>query len=162
MIMRNFQVILLLVGIAVAVVSISPREAAAATGPHLSKGQTLYVPVYSNIYTAPKEIPVHLANIVAIRNTDMHNQIQVISADYYDTRGKLVKTYYQKPVVLAPLETIYLYLSERDQEGGFGANFIIRWQATREVNAPLVECLMVGNQGRAFVSPGLIIDETTK
>jgi hypothetical protein len=162
MIMRNFQVVLLLVCIAVVAASTSPREAAAATGPHLSKGQTLYVPVYSNIFTAPKEIPIHLANIVAIRNTDMHNQIQVTAADYYDTRGNLVKRYYQKPVVLAPLETIYLYLSERDQEGGFGANFIIRWQATREVNAPLIECLMVGNQGRAFVSPGLIIAETTK
>ena len=160
--MRHFQIILLLVCLAVAAASSGPREAAAATGPQLSKGQTLYVPVYSNIFTAPKEVPIHLANIVAIRNTDMHNRIQVTAADYYDTQGKLVKRYYQKPVALAPLETIYLYLSERDQEGGFGANFIIRWQATREVNAPLIECLMVGSQGRAFVSPGLIIDETTK
>ena len=128
----------------------------------LSKGQTLYVPVYSNIYTAPKEVPIHLANILTIRNTDIHNPIQVTSADYYDTKGKLIKKYYQKTVTLAPLETTYVYLSEQDQEGGFGANFIIRWQAAKEVNVPIIECLMVGNQGRAFVSPGQVIKEDTK
>jgi len=30
----------------------------------------------------------------------------------------LLKRFYQKAVTLAPLETTYIYLSERDQEGG--------------------------------------------
>jgi hypothetical protein len=140
----------------------SSPEAFAASEYVLSSGQTVYVPVYSNIFTAPKEVPIHLANIVSIRNTDMHNPIQITAADYYDTRGALIRKYYPKPVTLAPLETTYVYLSERDQEGGFGANFIVCWHAAREVNAPIIECLMVGNQGRAFVSPGRVIKEDTK
>lgn len=128
----------------------------------LTKGQSVYVPVYSNIFAGPKKVPIHLANTLIIRNRDIYNEIQVTAADYYDTNGALIKKIYKKPATLAPLETIYIYLSERDQEGGVGANFIVRWNAIKEVNAPLIECLMVGNQGRAFVSPGQAIREDTK
>lgn len=138
-----------------------PRSSLAAAEYALSKGQTVYVPVYSNVFTAPKEVPIHLANILTVRNTDMHNAIQVTSADYYDTRGALIKKYYPKAVTLAPLETTHVYLSERDREGGFGANFIVRWRADKDVNVPIIECLMVG-QGRAFISPGQVIKEGTK
>ncbi|MCM2264424.1 MAG: DUF3124 domain-containing protein [Desulfuromonadales bacterium] len=138
-----------------------PRSSLASVEHALSKGQTVYVPVYSNIFNAPKEVPIHLANILTIRNTDIHNAIQVVSADYYDTKGALIRKYYQKPVTLAPLETTHIYLSERDQEGGFGANFVVRWRADKEVNLPIIECLMVG-QGRAFISPGQVIKEDTK
>lgn len=138
------------------------HQVLAATDSLLSKGETVYVPVYSNVFTAPKEVAVHLSNTLTIRNTDIHNSIQVTAADYYDTRGALLKKFYQKPVTLLPLETTYVYLSERDQEGGFGANFIVRWQAAKEVNAPIIECLMVGAQGRAFVSPSRVIKEETK
>jgi len=128
----------------------------------LSNGQTIYVPVYSNIFTAPKAVSVDLANILAIRNTDLHNAIRVTSADYYDTKGALVKKYYPTAVTLSPLETAHVYLSERDDEGGFGANFIVRWQANKEVNPPIIECLMVGREGRGFISPGQVIRENTK
>jgi hypothetical protein len=139
-----------------------PANASAAAAAALAKGQTVYVPVYSNVFAAPKEVPIHLANILTIRNTDLHQPIEVTAADYYDTKGTLIKKFYQKTVTLAPLETTHIYLSERDQEGGLGANFIVRWQAAREVNAPIIECLMVGNQGRAFVSPGQVIKEDTR
>lgn len=159
---KKLKSTLLVTLICTSLFALTPEQAAAATDYLLSKGQTVYVPVYSNIYTAPKEVPIHLANIIAIRNTDIHNPLQVTSADYYDTKGTFVKKHYQKPVILAPMETTYIYLSERDQEGGFGANFIIRWQAEQEINAPIIECLMVGNQGRAFVSPGQVIKENTR
>lgn len=139
-----------------------PQNSLAVSGYILSNGQTVYVPVYSNIYTAPKEVPVHLANILTIRNTDIHHAIKLTAADYYNTKGVLIKRYYQKSVTLAPLETTHIYLSEQDQEGGLGANFIVRWEAVKEVNSPIIECLMVGNQGRAFVSPGQVIKEDTK
>jgi hypothetical protein len=128
----------------------------------LLKGQTVYVPVYSNVIAGPREVPVHLSNTLVVRNTDMHHPIQVTLADYYDTKGHLIKSYYQKPVTLAPLETIYIFLSDRDQEGGVGANFLIRWHAAKEVNRPIIECVMVGSQGRAFVSPSQEIKEDTK
>lgn len=133
-----------------------------AAGIALSKGQTVYVPVYSNVIAGPNEVQVHLSNTLIIRNTDIHNEIQVTVANYYNTKGNLIKKFYAQPVTLAPLETVYIYLSERDQEGGVGANFIIRWHAAKEVNIPIVECVMVGSQGRAFVSPSQAIEEDTK
>ncbi len=131
----------------------------------LSRGETVYVPVYSNVFSAPKQVPFYLAAILSIRNTDMANPVTVTSADYYDTKGKLLKRYYQKPVTLAPLETVYIYIPEDDVAGGVGANFIVRWKTSQEVNMPIIECVMIGTksgQGISFVSPGQIIKETAK
>ena len=129
----------------------------------LSKGQTLYVPVYSNIFSAPKKIPFNLATILSIRNTDMSNSIKILAADYYDTRGKLVRKYYQQPITLAPLESTDIFIPEDDTVGGTGANFIVRWNSQKEVNVPIIECVMIGmksGQGISFVSPGQEIKET--
>lgn len=143
-------------------VILSLQEVKASDGDNLSSGQTVYVPVYSNVISGPREVPVHLSNTLIIRNTDLHNEIHVTVADYYDTKGKLIKNYYNKPIVMGPLETIYIYLSEKDQEGGVGANFIIEWRAEKKVNLPIIECVMVGSQGRAFVSPSHAIEKNTK
>jgi hypothetical protein len=131
----------------------------------LSKGQTLYVPVYSNIFSAPKQIPFNLATILSMRNTDMSNPIKIISAGYYDTKGTLIRKYYDKGITLGPLESTYIYLPEDDTAGGFGASFIVTWTASKEVNVPIIECLMIGmkgGQGISFVSPGQAIKESTR
>ena len=130
----------------------------------LSKGQTLYVPVYSNIFSAPKRMPFNLAAILSMRNTSMTDPIRIIAADYYDTKGKLIRKYYDKEITLGPLASTYLYLPEDDTTGGFGANFIVTWTAAKEVNAPIIECLMIGmkgGQGISFVSPGQVIKENS-
>ncbi len=57
----------------------------------LSRGQTVYVPVYSNIYSSPKAVPNNLANILSIRNTDLTRAIHVTVVDYYDTKGQAGK-----------------------------------------------------------------------
>lgn len=131
----------------------------------LSRGQTLYVPVYSNVFSAPKQVPFNLATILSMRNTDMSNPIKITSVDYYDTKGKLLRKYYEKEVVLAPLESAYIYMPESDTAGGFGANFIVRWRAQKEINVPIIECVMIGatsGQGISFVSPSQEIKEDTK
>jgi hypothetical protein len=131
----------------------------------LSKGQVVYVPVYSNVFSAPKQVPFNLATILSIRNTDLSNAITIVSADYYNTKGNLVRKYYQQALTLAPLESTYIYLPEDDTAGGFGANFIVKWTSSKEVNVPIIECLMIGarsGQGISFVSPGKAIKEHTK
>jgi Protein of unknown function (DUF3124) len=135
----------------------------AATECRLSKGQTLYVPVYSSIFSAPKKRPYNLTTILSIRNTDMSYPIVISSADYYDTKGKLVKKYYQHPITLAPLESTEIFIPEDASSAGVGANFIVRWSSIKEVNAPIVESVMIGmksGQGISFVSPSQEIKET--
>jgi hypothetical protein len=128
----------------------------------LSKGQTLYVPVYSNVFTGPRKLPLQLAATLSIRNTDMAAFFKVTAIDYYDTNGKLVRRYIVRPMVVAPLSTIYVHIEEKDKIGGFGANFIVRWQSDSVINAPVVECVMIGatgGQGISFVSPAQEIRE---
>lgn len=139
--------------------------AIASTEYRLSKGQTLYVPVYSNIFSAPKKIPYNLAAILSIRNTDMSNPINIVAADYYNTKGKLVKKYCLQPITLAPLESTDFFIPEEDTTGGPGANFIVKWHSPKEVNAPIIESVMFGmksGQGISFVSPGQEIKDTSR
>lgn len=128
----------------------------------LSQGQTVYVSVYSNILTAPRGIPFYLETTLCIRNTDTANSLTVTAADFFDTKGSLIKRYIEKPVVLKPLETTYVYLSEKEASGGVGANFIVRWNAAQKINAPIIESLMIGmrsGQGVSFISSGQVIKE---
>jgi hypothetical protein len=128
----------------------------------LSKGQTVYVPAYSNVFSGPKRRPFQLAATLSIRNTDLAASFRVTSIDYYDTNGKLVRRYLGKPLALAPLGSYYVHIEENDVRGGFGANFIVRWEADRIINAPIIECVMIGatsGQGISFVSPGQEIRE---
>ena len=132
------------------------------SGIRLSKGQTVYVPAYSNVFTGPKKLPFQLATTLSIRSTDLSAAIRISSIDYYDTGGRLIRRYLDKPVSLGPLASTFIHIEERDVSGGFGANFIVRWNSDRIVNAPVIECVMIGatsGQGISFVSPGQEIRE---
>ena len=141
------------------------QSAFASSEYNLAKGQTLYVSVYSNIFSAPKKIPFNLSTILSIRNTDMSNSINILAADYYNTKGKLLKRYYLQPIALAPLESTDIFIPEEDTSGGIGANFIVKWSSTTEVNVPIIEAVMIGmrsGQGISFVSPSREIKETAR
>jgi hypothetical protein len=128
----------------------------------LSTGQTVYVPVYSNVFTGPKALTFNLAVMLSIRNIDLHNPITVISVEYYDNDGKLLKKYIDKSQELKPLASNHIFIKESDESGGFGANFIVRWKSAREINAPIIESVMIGarsGQGISFVSQGRVISE---
>lgn len=131
----------------------------------LSIGQTVYASIYSHVFTGPKELPFNLAATLSIRNTDLHNQVKILSAEYFDSTGRSIREYVQKPIKLAPLASQYFAIKENDETGGFGANFIVKWQADKAVNPPIIESVMIGaksGQGISFVSQGKVIDEGTK
>jgi hypothetical protein len=128
----------------------------------LSKGQTLYVPAYSHVFSGPRRLPFALATTLSIRNTDLSASLRVSSIDYYDSNGKMLRRFLPKPVPIGPLGSTYVHLEEKDTAGGFGANFVVRWEADRLVNAPIVECVMIGatsGQGISFVSAAQEIKE---
>lgn len=128
----------------------------------LSRGQTVYVSVYSNIFTAPKAVTFHLDATLIIRNTDLKDSLVVTSADFFDTEGKLLKNYLSAPLTLRPLETKHFYIPGESEKGGLGANFVVRWRSQKLINVPIIECLMSGtrsNQGISFIVPGQVIRE---
>ncbi len=128
----------------------------------LSTGQTVYVPIYSHIYSGVKARPFDLAATLSIRNTNLKSSIELISVKYFDSEGKLVKDYLEKPIVVDAIATTRYIITEDDKAGGSGANFIVIWKSERAVNPPIIEGVMIGThsgQGISFVSRGRVIAE---
>jgi hypothetical protein len=128
----------------------------------LSKGQTVYVPVYSHIYSGPKSTPVQLDTILSIRNTDPASAITVIAVDYYDSEGKHIKNYLTEQVRLNAMASTRYIVQIYDKSGGSGANFIVKWQSKEKVNAPIIEGIMTGHKGISFVSRGQAIKDDSR
>jgi hypothetical protein len=126
----------------------------------LSKGQTIYVPAYSHIYSGDRESPFLLTVTLSIRNTDQKHQIRITIVDYYETQGKLLNKYIDKIITLNPLESMRYVVPHSDKAGGSGANFIVEWKSDNFVNPPIVETIMIGTQsqqGVSFTSRGQVI-----
>ncbi|NWH05541.1 DUF3124 domain-containing protein [Desulfobacter latus] len=121
--------------------------------PNLSKGQTVYVPAYSHIYTGNRQIPSLLTVTLSIRNIDIAHTVKIISVNYYNTKGKLLKKYQPSPIFLNPLESIRYVVDYDDKTGGSGANFIVEWQSKDSMNPPIIESIMIGSRS-SFTSRG--------
>ncbi len=126
----------------------------------LSNGQKIYVPAYSHIYIGNNEKPFLLTVTLSIRNTDSKYQIKIISVDYYQSQGTLLKKYLDNPVTLNPLGSLRYVIPHKDKTGGSGANFIVEWKSGNFVNPPIVESIMItteSQQGISFTSRGQVI-----
>lgn len=136
-------------------------------GRGLSKGQTLYLPIYShmlygNLGKSGKASYVLLSALVSVRNTDPKRPLRVLSAKYFDTHGKLLGERVPSPVVIPPLGTLELFVELNDASGGSGANFVVRWDAEAAVNPPLVESLhanMDGGKAVIFMTQSVPLSE---
>jgi len=123
----------------------------------LSKGQRVYVPAYSHIYSGNRARPFLLTVTLSIRNIDPTHRIEISLADYYETQGRLLKKFIDKPLILEPLGSERYIIPERDESGGSGANFIVEWSSDKLVNPPIIESVMIGaqsSQGISFTSRG--------
>lgn len=123
-----------------------------------SKGETVYVSIYSHVYSGPKQSKVKLSSILSIRNTDLSQKIKIVKVEYYDTKGDYIESYIDKPFLLSPLETTNFYIKEYDMRGGSGAKFIVKWESEDLINQPVIESVMIGllgGQGISFVCKGI-------
>lgn len=137
-------------------------EGRADTRPGGSKGQTVYVPAYSHIYIGNKETPYLLAVTLSIRNISPSTPITITEVGYHDTQGKLLKIFSKDPVLLDPLSSTRHVIHRDDKDGGSGACFIVKWEATEKTNPPVIETIMIGTQsqqGISFTSRGEVILE---
>ncbi|MBU1709781.1 MAG: DUF3124 domain-containing protein [Proteobacteria bacterium] len=126
----------------------------------LSNGQSIYVPAYSHIYSGDRERPFFLTVTLSIRNIDPRHQINITIIDYYETQGRVLKKYIDRPAILKPLGSLRYVIPQSDKTGGSGANFIVEWEAEQLVNPPIVETVMIGTQsqqGISFTSRGRVI-----
>jgi hypothetical protein len=123
----------------------------------LSRGQTVYLPVYTYVYVEGRAMTFPVTPTLSLRNTDPANPITIVSAKYYSPKGKLVRDYLEKPIKLDPLNSVKYPVKETEFKESGGPCFIITWKADREVNAPMINCIAIGSRGQqgiSFVSEG--------
>ena len=131
----------------------------------LSSGQTVYVPIYSHIYSGNREHPLYLAATLSVRNTSFDAPMTILTVDYYNSDGKLIKNFLKKPEELGAMASVRYLIREADKAGGSGANFIVRWTSKEKISPPLIESVMIGTksqQGISFTSRGQVIDEDSR
>ena len=136
-----------------------------SAGEPLSKGESVYVSIYSNVFSGVKLHALELSGMLSIRNTDPKYSISIPKANYYDSKSKLLERYITQPLKLKPLESTHFLVKVSDKRGGPGAKFIVKWQSDHKVNQPIIEGIMLSTraqQGISFICPGKIISEHNK
>lgn len=123
---------------------------------------TVYIPIYSDIYSETKAVKFNLTATLSIRNTSLYDTLYLDGIDYYDSAGDLVRAYLDTDQTLAlnPMQSIEYVIEENDVAGGTGANFIIQWAATSDQIKPVFQGVMIstnGQQGISFLTEGVSI-----
>jgi hypothetical protein len=113
---------------------------------------TAYVPVYSSIYWGFDGKLVDLSITLTIRNVSTERDLIVHSVRYYDSAGKQVRTYVDKPSSLAPMATADFVVQRRDTAGGIGASFLVETASEGTTDDGLIEALMIGQSGNTGLS----------
>lgn len=122
---------------------VSRSQSSIGAAINIKKGQTVYVPAYSHVYS--DEGQSHLLTItLSIRNTDPDRSIRVVDARYFNARGELIKNYVDGVIDIAPLQSVNFLVKKYDREGGTGASFIVTWKSDEPVYEPIIDAIMTG------------------
>lgn len=116
-----------------------------------------YLSVYSQIYSFSEHKKHNLTITASIRNISLRDTLYITKGQYLNTNAKPIHTYFQKPIYVAPLETLEIVIDEIDQAGDTGANFIFDWKIKTGSTEPLFEGIMIstyGAQGLSFITKG--------
>ncbi|MDN3667484.1 DUF3124 domain-containing protein [Algibacter miyuki] len=130
------------------------RKAKTKLSDSLEYGKS-YLSIYSEIYSMSEHKTHNLTSMISLRNTSDTDTIYVLKANYFDTHGKLVRSYFDHIIYLAPMETAEIIIDEKDKTGGTGSNFIFEWKTPKNCPEPLFEGIMnstVGQQGLSFAT----------
>ena len=127
----------------------------------MNYNDTVYIPIYSDIYADKQNQRRLLAATLSIRNTSLADSLFITKIDYFNTEGSLVKKYIQNAISLPPMASINYVIEKEDDTGGSGANFIVTMTAKNKNIKPLIQAIMIGengeNKGFAFSTDGYSI-----
>lgn len=122
----------------------------------------IYVPIYSDVYIDSNNQNSLLAATLSIRNTSYTDSLFISAIDYFNTDGSLVRSYVENQISLRPMATINYVIEREDDTGGAGANFIVKISSKSKDTKPIIQAVMVGqngNKGFAFTTDGYSINK---
>lgn len=111
-----------------------------------------YLSVYSQIYSFSQSRKFNLTGMISLRNTSELDTLYLMKVHYYDTEGNMIRSYFEEPVFLSPMETVEIVINQDDTSGGTGSNFIIEWNVPKGSPLPLFEGVMNSMQGTQGIS----------
>jgi len=120
----------------------------------------IYVPIYSDIYIDQLNQKNLLSATLSIRNTSYTDSLFISKIDYFNTQGSLVRGYLDNLISLPPMATVNYVIERDDESGGSGANFIVELSSNNVNVKPLIQAVMVGengNKGFSFTTRGISI-----
>ena len=121
---------------------------------------TIYVPIYSDIYVDEQHQKTLLAATLSIRNISYNDSLFISKIDYFSTEGVLVRSYIKHTISLPPMGTVDYVIEKDDDTGGRGANFIVCLNSKEKEIEALVQAVMIGrfsNKSFAFSTDGYSI-----
>lgn len=131
--------------------------------PDLEIRKNVYVPAYSNLYYETDLRKTYFTVTLSLRNISFIDSVYFDRIEFYDSEGKLLRTFIDEILVLRPMESIEYIIESPDKKGGAGANFIVSYYAKANVkNLPYIEAIMLGNvwnYGFCFSSPGIELSD---
>ena len=117
----------------------------------------IYVPAYSHVYHDDSPLRFALTATLSVHNISFRDSIWVHKIRYYDTDGKLVRSFLKEPVAPRPMQTYKVRVTQKDTTRGVGANFLVEWEAQPHVPAPIAEAVHIAvtsTVGLSFVTRG--------
>lgn len=136
------------------------RQVDLTTRDSLLTGST-YLSSYSEIYVQSQHSKMTLTGTISMRNINTKDSIFIEKAIYHKTDGTNIRSYFDKPVFLAPLETLEIIIGANDLEGGTGDNFVFEWRKPEGTHDPFFEGVFItdyGQQGISFTTRGIRIE----
>lgn len=132
----------------------------------LSYRDTIYIPMYTEIYMEEDTWRLGLTPTISVRNTSLKDTIYIEEIDHYNSQGEMVHQYNDKILFLGPLQSIEYVVAERESEteAMIGGSFIIIWGANNSKVKPLFQGIMIsshGPQGISFLTEGVSISGET-
>ena len=126
-------------------------------------GQTVYLPVYSsmlfgNLSRAGVPSRVLLSAMISVRNTDPAKSLRLLSVQYFDSTGKILREHLQAPATMPPLSTREFFIELHDDSGGASASVLIRWEADTPTAPPVTEAIhanLDSARGVVFATQGV-------
>ncbi|MCX8210405.1 MAG: DUF3124 domain-containing protein [Lewinella sp.] len=134
------------------------RQAPMPPEDSLLAGST-YLSSYSKIYTKSEISTLGLTGTISMRNINLTDTIYIERAHYHQTDGKQIRNYFDKPIYIAPLETVEIIITEEDVEGGTGDSFVFNWRKPTGTHDPFFEGVFISTYGRvSFTTRGIRIE----
>ena len=116
-----------------------------------------YLSVYSQMYSYTQHQKYNLTGMISLRNISDVDTIYFLKADYFNTEGANIRTYFDFPIFVLPMETLEIVIDQIDVEGGTGSNLLFEWKTPMNCPEPVFEGVMnsmQGTQGVAFTTYG--------